>query len=299
MRDRRWLHLLLFLATLVTSTALGVRLAQNFRADLPPFDLAQDWLVFAEIVRSPVVLLDGLAYSLTLLGILLAHEMGHWLACRHYRIRASLPYFLPAPTFIGTLGAFIRFRSPVNSRRELFDVGIAGPIAGFVALIPALGIGVALSRIVPGFSEQGEVRFGYPFLVHVVAGWVFPGLDLADLSLHPVARAAWVGLLATALNLMPIGQLDGGHLVYSAIGERHRHVATIFILALVPLGFVYWPWWLWAPVFFLFGRRHFAVFDTQPLGAGRRVLLAIALGLFAACFIPAPVLYNDGQGLMP
>jgi membrane-associated protease RseP (regulator of RpoE activity) len=298
-RDRLWLHALLFLLTLFTSTALGVRLAQSFRSDLPSVDVEQDWIIFLEILRSPAILLDGLAYSLTLLAILLAHEMGHFLACRYYGIRASLPYFLPAPTFIGTLGAFIRFRSPVKSRRELFDVGIAGPLAGFVALIPALGLGLAFSRVVPGFAEQGDVRFGLPWLLRLASGWVFPGADPADISLHPVARAAWVGLFATALNLMPVGQLDGGHLVYSALGEKHRWVATAFILALLPLGFVYWPWWFWAPVFFLFGRRHFAVFDNEPLGAGRRFLLLAALVLFALCFIPAPVLYNDGQGLLP
>jgi membrane-associated protease RseP (regulator of RpoE activity) len=245
------------------------------------------------------LLVHGLPYSLTLLAILLAHEFGHYFACVFYRIRASLPYFLPAPTFIGTFGAFIRFRSAVRGRRELFDVGIAGPLAGFVLVIPALSIGLALSRVVPGIGHQGEISFGTPLLVRLLEMFLFPGVGAADISLHPVARAAWVGLLATALNLLPVGQLDGGHIVYAAFGERHRHISLVAILAMLPLGYVYWPWWVWGAVLFFIGRRHFAVFDNSDIGRGRRVLMLVVLAVFVLSFVPAPVLYNSGQGFLP
>jgi len=291
--------LLLFALTLLTTAALGSRLALNFRSNLPAFDLEHDLLVFLDLVRQPSLLLQGLPYALSLLFILVCHEMGHYWACRYYAIDCTPPYFLPAPTFIGTFGAFIRFRSPVKSRRELFDVGIAGPLAGFIAMIPVLGIGLAYSKVLPGIAQQGEVHFGAPLMLRFAELAVFPGVPEQDVYLHPVARAAWVGLLATALNLLPIGQLDGGHLIYAMFGERHRAISTAFIAAIALLGFVYWPWWVWAPIFWFWGRRHFAVFDLEPLGRGRRQLFCVAAAVFILCFIPAPVLYNGGQGIFP
>jgi membrane-associated protease RseP (regulator of RpoE activity) len=235
-QPRLWLHVLLFLATLFTTTALGARLHYNFEHQLPPFDLEHDLTAFTDAIREPRLLLAGLPYALALLLVLLAHEAGHWLACFCHNIDASLPYFLPAPTFIGTFGAFIRFRSAVKSRRELFDVGIAGPLAGFLFVIPVLGIGMALSRVVPGIGQQSEIQFGSPLLIRVLELWLFPGVPSEDIYLHPVARAAWVGLLATSLNLLPIGQLDGGHIVYACFGERHHGAARLRLLALVGLG---------------------------------------------------------------
>jgi membrane-associated protease RseP (regulator of RpoE activity) len=225
--------------------------------------------------------------------------LGHYLTCRYYRVNASPPYFLPAPTFIGTLGAFIRFRSPVHNRHELFDIGVAGPLAGFVMLLPALGIGLAYSRVVPGIAGQGEIRFGMPLLVWLAERAIFPGVHSADISLHPLARAAWVGLLATALNLLPIGQLDGGHLIYAWLGDWHKHVTLLTLLLLAPLGFLWPAWWLWVLVLFFIGRRHFAVFDPNPLSRGRRMLLAAVGIIFVLSFIPAPVMYNGEQGFLP
>jgi len=298
-RRRLWLHLLLFVLTLFTTTALGARLAFNFRHNLPAFDLEHDLTTFLEVFRDPSALLDGLPYSLTLLLVLTAHEFGHWFACVYHGISASLPYFLPAPTFIGTFGAFIRFRSAVKSRQELFDVGVAGPLAGFAFALPALAIGLALSKVVPGIGEQGEMQFGTPLLLRITEWWLFPGAAAADVYLHPVARAAWVGLFATSLNLLPIGQLDGGHIVYACFGERHRMVSTVAIVLLAFLGFVYWPWWVWAVVLFFVGRKHFFVFDTGGLGRGRWRLLILTIVIFLLSFIPAPVLYNSDQGLLP
>lgn len=298
-RRRLWLHLLLILLTFFTTTTLGARLAFNFQHNLPPFDVEHDLLVFLQVFRDPAILWLGLPYSITLLLILVAHEFGHWFACYYHGIDASLPYFLPAPTFIGTFGAFIRFRSAVKSRRELFDVGVAGPLAGFVFSVPAMGIGLALSKVVPGIGAQGEMQMGTPVLFRLIELWLFPGALPADIYLHPVARAAWVGMLLTALNLLPVGQLDGGHIVYACFGEKHRRIALAAIVLLVPLGFIYWPWWLYAVVLFFVGRKHFYVYDSGPLGNGRWQLLALTILIFALAFIPAPVQYNSEQGLLP
>lgn len=298
-QPRLWLHVLLFLATLFTTTALGARLQHNFRNQLPPFDLEHDLTAFADAAREPRLLLDGLPYALALLLVLLAHEAGHWFACFYHNIDASLPYFLPAPTFIGTFGAFIRFRSAVKSRRELFDVGVAGPLAGFLFVIPVLGVGMALSRVAPGIGQQSEIQFGSPLLMRLIEIWLFPGAASEDIYLHPVARAAWVGLLATSLNLLPIGQLDGGHIVYACFGERHRAISTAAIAVMALLGFVYWPWWVWAGLLFFIGRKHFHVYDAAPLGRARRRVFALVAIIFVLSFIPAPVLYNNGQAWLP
>jgi membrane-associated protease RseP (regulator of RpoE activity) len=287
--------------TFFTTTALGARLAHNFEANLPPFDLETDIYIFLAVWRKPALLLDGLPYSLTLLGILLAHEFGHYFACQYHQIRASLPYFLPIPLGFGTFGAFIRLRSAIRGRRALFDVGVAGPLAGMVATLPALGIGLALSRVAPGLSEQGDVSFGTPLLMRALEWFLFPGAEAGDINLHPVARAAWIGLLATSFNLLPVGQFDGGHLVYARFGEKHRWVALGTIVALLALWAVtlFHGWLLVALVMMWLGRKHFAVVDNTPLGRGRRALLALSALIFVVTFIPAPVQYNTGQGLWP
>ncbi len=290
---RLWLHSLLFLLTIASTTILGVRFAYNFDANLPPFDLERDFAVLARVLDSPALLLTGLPYSLTLMTILLAHELGHYLACVYYRIDASLPYFLPAPTFIGTLGAFIRFRSPIYSRKVLFDVGSAGPFAGFVFVLPALAVGLSYSKVIPGIVQRGDMAFGTPLLLRLMEWLVLPGVPSNDIYLHPIARAAWVGLLATALNLLPIGQLDGGHILYSFFGDRHGFISTVACLALIPMGLMYWPWALWGVLLLFFARRHFSIMDPSDIGAGRRRLGLLALVIFVLCFIPEPVLYNS------
>jgi membrane-associated protease RseP (regulator of RpoE activity) len=288
-RQRLWLHILLFLLTICTTTFVGARMVENFDHNRPAFELDQDVAAYLEIWKDPRRMAQGLLFSGPLLLILLAHEFGHYLACVHYRLDASLPYFLPAPTFIGTLGAFIRIRSPIYARRQLFDVGIAGPLAGFVFLIPALGIGLAFSKIVPGIAEQGDLVFGSPLLVRALEAVIFPGIPTADIYLHPVARAAWVGVFATALNLLPFGQLDGGHILYSVADYRFRVLSRIFWVVLIPLGFLYWPWWAWAVVLFFFGLRHPPIYDPVPLGRGRRRLAWVSLAVFVICFMPAPI----------
>jgi membrane-associated protease RseP (regulator of RpoE activity) len=269
---------------------MGARMAENFRHNRPTFQLEHDLAALAEVWSNPSILLAGLPFSLCLMGILLAHELGHYLSCRYHGLDASLPYFLPAPTFIGTFGAFIRIRSPILSRRILFDVGAAGPLAGFVLLLPVLAVGLACSKVTPGIAQRGDLVFGTPLMLRLLEQAVFPGVAVADIYLHPVARAAWVGLFATALNLLPIGQLDGGHILYSFVGTRHRLLSRLFAAALIPMGFFFWYGWLfWAGALFFFGMRHPAIHDFSEIDAGRRKLGWLALAIFLLCFTLAPI----------
>lgn len=286
--QRWWLHILLFLLTLLTTTVVGAHLAWRFQTNLPP-SLDVNWLALPELLRHPSQLVLGLPFSLSLLAILLAHEFGHYFACRYYGLDASLPYFLPAPTLIGTFGATIRIRSYIDRKRVLFDVGLAGPLAGFAVLLPLLVLGLLWSRVAPGVIASGDVLFGTPYLLRVLESWFFPGTGPAHIYLHPVARAAWVGLFATALNLLPIGQLDGGHILYAIVGEKAKLLFKLFIVALIPLGRMYWPWYAWAIVLFLWGRKHPFIYDPRRLGRGRRWLGVLALVIFLVSFMPVPI----------
>jgi membrane-associated protease RseP (regulator of RpoE activity) len=273
----------------MTTTIVGVVFAQSFQNNRP-LELDDYVNIFSALGARPLLLVDGLAFSLTLMTILLAHELGHYFACRYYGIDASLPYFLPAPTPIGTLGAFIRIRSPIYTRRALFDVGIAGPLAGFALLLPALAIGVACSKVIPGIAERGDLIFGVPPILRALEWMMFPGVPSADISLHPVAHAAWVGILATALNLIPIGQLDGGHIMYSFAARRHKLLSRLFVIALVPLGVFYSRSWLvWAVLLFLFALRHPTIFDETPLDRNRVLLGLAALAIFLMTFTLVPI----------
>jgi membrane-associated protease RseP (regulator of RpoE activity) len=291
-RPRYRLALALLGLTFFTATSLGPALLLASRTDVTT-DLVP--LLTAGLVRRvwthPALLTLGLSFSLPLLGILLAHEMGHYVACRRYGIPATLPYFLPVPAMLGTMGAFIRIKAPIRSKRELFDVGFAGPAAGFVALLPFLLLGVAR-------SEVGAMPPGASFLL--------PGRCLAIqlatllfhrplragevLNLHPFALAAWFGLFATALNLLPLSQLDGGHILYAAAGRRQRQLALPFWLALALGGIAWRGWWLWCGIVLLMGLRHPPVLDEwTPLDARRRGLALLALVLFVLAFMPVPM----------
>lgn len=283
-------HALLFLLTVLTASLVGAGYQAGFDANQPSVVLDRDLAYYGKVWEEPALLMNGFAYSLTLLTILVAHEFGHYFACFYYRISATLPFFLPAPTFIGTLGAFIRIRQPISSRKELFDIGVAGPIAGFVFVIPALLIGVSLSKVIPGIGEQGDLVLGSPPLMQLIEMLLFPGVSDSDILLHPMARAGMVGLLATALNLLPVGQLDGGHIVYAFLPRAHRWISRGFVLLLLLLGFLWEGWFVWAALLFLFGLKHPPVYDHQDPGRGRRDVALLALVIFAFCFTPLPVL---------
>jgi membrane-associated protease RseP (regulator of RpoE activity) len=286
-RERYWLYGLLFALTLVTATVVGAAMQYDFDRNLP-FDIEHSFTLWERIWRHPAAMLAGLPYSLTLLAILMAHEMGHYLAALYHRVDASLPYFMPSP-FLGTFGAFIRVRSPIYSKRELFDIGVAGPLAGFIFLLPALAIGLAFSKVIPGIQPQSSLQFGTPPLQWLMQQAIFPGVAAANLYLHPVARAAWVGMFATCMNLLPIGQLDGGHILYSFFPQRHRTVSKMLCIALLPLGKLWLGWLVWGLILLWLGRRHPVILDAGDVGLGRRKLGWIALVIFLLCFTFQPI----------
>jgi membrane-associated protease RseP (regulator of RpoE activity) len=262
--------------------------AEYHRAFASGFDAAADL---------PLVAWNGLWYSLTVLTILGVHELGHYYACRRYRVDASLPYFLPAPILIGTLGAFIRIRQPIPTKRLLFDIGVAGPIAGFVVAVPALFIGVALSEVLPLPGDFGEFAlvFGEPLLFRLAA-WTIWGAfpEGYSLNLHPMGFAAWVGLLATALNLFPIGQLDGGHISYAVFGARSTLVTLASAAVLFALAFHSPSWIVWAVLMVVMlvtlGPRHPRTLDHDvPIDRTRMLVAGFALVIFVLCFTPAPI----------
>lgn len=288
-RHRYWLHILLLLLTLFTTSVVGAGLAAAFDSGRP-FHMEDMYRGYASAWSDASYLLQGLPFSLTLVGVLLAHEMGHYITARYYMVDASLPYFLPVPTLIGTFGAFIRIRSAILSKRILFDVGIAGPLAGFVALLPPLIVGVALSKVVPGIAVAGDVVFGTPLLVRAAETILFPGVPVQDIYLHPMARAAWVGVLATALNLLPIGQLDGGHILYAFLGERMKYLSWLLVAVFIPMGFYFSTSWLfWAALLFFFGMRHPSMVDPSPIGSKRTKLALLALAILVLSFDPSPI----------
>ena len=286
-RERYWLYTLLFAMTLLTTTVVGARMQYDFDHNLP-FDIEQSLAAYTWFWRYPAGLLRGLPFSLTLLTILLAHEFGHYLAAMYHRVDSSLPYFLPSP-FLGTFGAFIRVRSPIYSKRVLFDIGISGPLAGFVFLMPALSVGLAFSKVIPGIAHQGALHFSAPGFQLLLERLIFPGVASADIYLHPIARAAWVGMFATCLNLLPIGQLDGGHILYALFPQRHKTVSKAACLVMLPLGWFWFGWFVWGVILLFLGRRHPAIEDPSDLGSARRNLGWIALIIFILCFAYAPV----------
>jgi membrane-associated protease RseP (regulator of RpoE activity) len=297
MRPRRlWLHILLLLLTFVTTSVVGSGFALSFRQNRP-LDL-DDLLRWGEFFRHPSMVGEGLVFSIPLIIVLLAHELGHYMACRYYRVDASMPYFMPAPVLIGTLGAFIRIRAPIYSKRKLFDIAVAGPVAGFSIILPVLAIGIAYSKVIPGIAERGDIIFGVPGVIRIMETLVFPGTRAADIYLHPMARAGWVGVLATALNLLPIGQLDGGHILYAFVGQRAKLTSRVLAVSLVGLGWNRNPdgtlsytysWLVWALLLFLFAMRHPVIYDTSDLGRRRRILGIAAVVMLALCFTRLPV----------
>jgi membrane-associated protease RseP (regulator of RpoE activity) len=255
-RERYWLHGLLLLATVFTTLVVGARMEFNFLNNLPPFAAGEEWLPFfplAWVLSHPARLLLGIPFSATLLGILLAHEMGHYLFCRYYGVRATLPFFIPAPTMIGTLGAVIRIKAPIRSRAALLDIGIAGPIAGFVVAVATLIVAMILSKPLTT-TGTSDIQLGLPaifYVVHDLLRSLVPGhsiasLPLARVYLHPTAVAAWVGMFATALNLLPSGQLDGGHIVYALSPRWHRLISWLTVIGLILLARKSLSWGVWA-----------------------------------------------------
>jgi len=218
--------------------------------------------------------------------------MGHYLTCRFYGINATLPFFIPAPTLIGTLGAFIKIKSPITRRKQLFDIGVAGPLTGFLLSLPALIYGLSLSKVVPAVPREDVIVFGEPLLLKLIAGLMFrDASSQSDLFLHPVAFAGWVGILVTAFNLFPVGQLDGGHVSFSLLGEKSKGLARLLLVVFVIMGVFFWIGWIvWTLVIVLLGLKHPRVIDDpEGLSPSRRIIGAVMILIFVLSFIPAPI----------
>lgn len=301
------LAIVLFALTFVTTTAFGTGFLFWTRTDVVvdlgpalggPGDLLMSlvripWLVWT----TPQLRWTGLSFSIPLLIILLCHELGHFFACRRHRIPCTLPYFIPAPLLIGTLGAFIRIRARIGTRGELFDVGAAGPIAGFLALLPVLVFGIAnssIERIVEVDQALGSPWLLVPgqsllarSLIHLFHGPMEPGMVL---NYHPSALAAWVGILVTSLNLIPVGQLDGGHILYAASPIWYRRLRPLVLAALALLGFLWPGWWLWFLVLLIVAWRHPPVlYPGEALDSRRRIVALVTLVVFLVVFMPVPL----------
>ena len=273
---RLMLHLGLLLATVVTTIIAGA-LQQGVNP-----------------LETPGLLYKGIPFSFTLLLILGTHEMGHYLVSRRHRLDVTLPYFIPAPPLpfiIGTFGAFIRIRSPIKDKRALLDVGCAGPLTGVIVSIPVILVGLKLSTVTFIGGQAEGLTLGEPLLFKLLSWLVFGHLPPeANVILNPVAFAGWIGLLVTALNLMPVGQLDGGHVAYALFPDYHRYISLGVLGLLVVCGLLFWKGWLmWAVLLFFLGWRHPPPYQFWvPLDRRRRLLGIITIIVFGLTFTPAP-----------
>lgn len=292
-KKKLWLNVLLFVLTACSTFYVGINLSFNYKyAEIlvQNSEISPDLSLFFsfEVIGLSII------YTAVLLGILLSHELGHFLACRYYRINATLPYFIPFPNLIGTMGAFIKIKSPIKKKHQLFDIGIAGPLTGFIFSLPALVYGLPLSKVVPSIAaKEGSIMLGEPLLLKLIEGMIFKNIPPnSDIFLHPVAFAGWVGLLVTALNLFPMGQLDGGHVSYAVLGSKSRNLARVFLAILFALGIFFWVGWFLLAFLILFflGMKHPQIEDeTEPLSQRRKIIAYVIVLIFILSFVPDPI----------
>jgi len=275
MRKIPWLHIILFIATFLSTLSVGALQTQPIE----------------NIIKDPAKILSGLPFSLTLMLILLCHELSHYISSKKHHVAATLPYFIPAPTLIGTFGAFIKMKSPINTRKALIDIGASGPIAGFIISLFATIIGLTMSKIVLTKQVSGSLALGDSLLFSLLSRLIFGEIpDSYDVLLHPVAFAGWIGFLVTALNLIPVGQLDGGHIAYAILGEKHKYISKILVLVMLILGFFLWEGWMvWGILLLVLGLRHPPViFWETPLDKRRQFIGLLTAIIFIITFIPVP-----------
>lgn len=309
LRQRYWLHLLLLLATCFTTLVMGARMNYNFQRGLPALSMSDGSVPYfpaSWAFSHPARLLGGLPFMATLMLFFLAHEMGHYLYCRHYGIYATLPFFIPMPTPIGTMGAVILIRSRIRSRTALFDIGIAGPIAGFVVALIVLAVSLTWSKPMHQGFGSTEYELGYPLifkLLHrlLVSTGMLRGasaLPLHRALLHPTAIAAWVGMFATSLNLLPGGQLDGGHIIFSIAPQVHKLVSRLTILILLPMAYYLWTgWFVWAVLLQISSFRHPQVAEWPKISGARMWLAVFALLILVLTLIPAPIVGSSAPNV--
>jgi len=303
--EKTWLNGLLFVLTILTACFAGLGWSASYLALDAGAASGTDLAAGAgRALSDPRIFPLSALYAAVLMIILVGHELGHYLTCRHYGIRATLPFFIPGPPFIGTFGAFIRIKSPIPFKRQIFDVGANGPLVGFFLALPALAVGMAFSRVTAYAPTADTITFGEPLLFKLLSSLFFGRLpEGSALVLHPIGFAGWVGLLVTAINLVPLGQLDGGHVAYALLGGRARSVSRIMVGFLAFMGvFFHLTWLLVAAIILLFEfksklrLRHPPVADEDvPLDPRRRFLSVLIIVIFILSFIPDPV---KGAGLL-
>jgi membrane-associated protease RseP (regulator of RpoE activity) len=281
-RPRLLLPISLFLVTLLSTTAVGMRYMYNFSLGQPPLASDADILPFGWVFTHFSFIASGLPFSLTLIAILLAHEFGHYFACKSFGVRATLPYLLPAPSLSGSFGAVIRLKSRVRSRAALIVIGAMGPIAGFAVALVTIAIGLTLSRYAP---QPVLHRVQSPLIItalHALLGNLHgPAHSIFLLIPHPILTASWMGILITALNLIPAGQLDGGHILYAVSPTAHRICHRIVVVGLLLLGIFYWSGWiLWSIILMMPGMRHPQVPETGDTKPWHFALIPICLLIF-------------------
>ena len=265
-------NLILFILTVITTFAAGALFLKG-----------------KNIFANPLLLLEGASFAVPLLLILLFHEFGHYLMSRKRRIRTSLPYFIPGPTILGTFGAVIKSKSPFRSRRDLLDVGAAGPIPGFVVAVIVVILGLSNSQVAAEIPEAG-LTLGNSLIFFLLSNLVLNVPPGHDVLLSPMAFAGWAGLFVTMLNLLPIGQLDGGHIAYALFGKHQRKVARFTVFALIPLGIFWMGWFLWAVLAFVINLNHPPTLnDELPLDRNRKIIGFVSLAIFLLCFTPVPI----------
>jgi len=286
------INYVLFLLTVGTTFIIGAVSHVGFQSN-EPIVLGLGFI--HKIFADPSILRHGFYFSLAIMGFLLSHEMGHYFMCRRYNIKATLPYFIPAPTLVGTFGAFIKIKSPINNKKTLFDIGVAGPLAGFVVALPTLIVGLKLSKpiLIPPVHRGLYLGLGEPLLFDLIEYAFLPTFpENYDLLLHPIALVGWFGCLATALNLLPISQLDGGHISYAIFGKHFSKVSLGVFAIIILMGFVtgFPGWFFWGLLILLLGLRHPRTLnDELPIDAKRKLLGLLALIVFILTFTPKPI----------
>ncbi|MDR3724832.1 MAG: site-2 protease family protein [Terracidiphilus sp.] len=289
---------ILLTASVVTTTANGARFMQNFLEGMPPVVRDSDLWPWPWLMDHPELWILGWTFSFALLGILLTHEFGHYFACRAHKIKATLPWVLPAPTLSGTAGAVIQIRSRIPTRNALLDVGLYGPLMGYFASVAAIATGFLLSTSEPANAPAAIVRFGgEPLtigLIHSLVSYFNPAVPGFDqIAPHPVLVAGWIGLFITSLNLIPGGQLDGGHILYAISPKLHKLFTNYLPLLLFIAGAVFWVGWiLWGIFLMIPAMRHPRIPVQEDLSHGRAVLGLVGMAVFFLSFTPVPF-YNS------
>jgi membrane-associated protease RseP (regulator of RpoE activity) len=268
-----WTNLVLFLLTVLTTFAAGAIMEGK------------------NILSDPLLILNGWSFAVPLLSILLCHEFGHYIESRINGIKVSLPYFIPGPTILGTFGAVIRSKSPFKNRKNLLDVGAAGPIAGFVVAVVMVILGLSFSKVAEAVP-QGGIHLGDSLIFKLLSFLVLKNVPEGhDVFLSPTAFAGWAGILVTMLNLLPIGQLDGGHIIYALLGKIQKKIALVAVLALIPLGIFLWEGWLvWVVLILIIKLGHPPTLNDQiPLDLKRKIIGWTAMFIFILSFTPMPI----------